>query len=171
MSMASARGFTLIEVVGATFAFSIAFLSGSAAFARLLQQETVSYHRTLGASAAMLLTDWHVDKGAGGFLGHTTGVNDPLRTITLGPNIVFKGGDPDAADTYCLFNQSADSVDLKLYGQLLVAVSAPGAREADSHIAWRQLTFYYASTTAVTGAKPCTLESVGRYLVPDDIQP
>jgi prepilin-type N-terminal cleavage/methylation domain-containing protein len=47
------RGFTLIEVIGAVAAFTIAFLAGSAAFARLLQQQNTTYHRTLAASAVV----------------------------------------------------------------------------------------------------------------------
>ncbi len=47
------HGFTLIEVIGATAAFVIAFLAGTAAFTRLLHHEIANYHRAQAGIAAI----------------------------------------------------------------------------------------------------------------------
>lgn len=158
-------------------AFTIAFLAGSAAFARLLQQQTVNYHRSLGSAAAMLLTDWHVDANdADSFLDNVsnTGV-DPLKPLqrlaSVGSKVRFRGADYHASDETCVFNPSADGIDLKLYGSLIVTISATSNREADSHLTWRQMTLWYGSASGVQANKPTSLEYVGRYLVPDTWAP
>jgi hypothetical protein len=171
------RAFTLIEVVGAMAAFTIAFLAGSAAFARLLQQQTVNYHRSLGSAAAMLLTDWHVDANdADSFLDNTSdlAVNPSrplLRLGAVGTKVRFRGADYHSSDAVCVFNPSADNVDLKIYGSLIVTVSVASSREADSHLTWRQVTLWYGSAAGVQANKPTSLEYVGRYLVPDTHTP
>jgi hypothetical protein len=158
-------------------AFTIAFLAGSAAFARLLQQQTVNYHRSLGSAAAMLLTDWHVDANdADSFLDNVSNTAaDPskplLRLASVGGKVRFRGADYHASDEVCVFNPSADSVDLKIYGSLIVTISAASNREADSHLTWRQMTMWYGSAAGVRGNKPTSLEYVGRYLVPDTWAP
>lgn len=47
------NGFTLIEVIGASAAFIIAFLAGTAAFTKLLHYEMANYHRVLAGIAAV----------------------------------------------------------------------------------------------------------------------
>lgn len=171
MSTASARGFTLIEVIGAVFAFVIAFLAGSATFARLLQQQNLNYQRTLAASAAMLLVDWHADHAAGDFEQNTVSAADaPLRAVSPAGAVDFRGGDRQASDALYAFRATAGtagSVDLSLYGSLVVALSQPSPQESDAHLVWRQLSFYYGSLKAVEGPGRASLDFVGRYLVPD----
>jgi len=185
--VASRRAFTLVEVIGALAAFTIAFLSGSAAFARLLQQQTVNYHRSLGAAAAMLLTDWHADANdTDDFLTNTayepadpiaTPPARPLQRLS-GPGLAqFKGGDwQPATDRICVFLDRVQDgpdpvIDLKLYRGLIVTVSPPGTGESDSRIRWRQLTFWYGDRAAVRDGKQVSLDFVGRYLVPDTWSP
>jgi len=171
------QAFTLIEVVGAMAAFTVAFLAGSAAFARLLQQQTVNYHRSLGSAAAMLLTDWHVDASNGSsFLDNTsnTAVDSTkplLRLGTVGAKVRFREADYHPGDAVCVFNPSANNVDLKIYGSLIVTMSVPSRQEADSRLTWRQVTMWYGSATGVQANQPASLEYVGRYLVPDNHTP
>lgn len=185
-SCRSSHAFTLVEVVGALAAFTIAFLAGSAAFARLLQQQTVNYHRSLGAAAAMLLTDWHCDAGDGDdFLANTAYApadvvgSPPIRPLQrlAGPGQArFRGSDWSAGDSVCVFLDQAkdgpdEALDLRLYRGLIVTVSRPGQPEADSRMRWRQLTFWYGDRQAVRDGKRVSLEYVGRYLVPDQWGP
>ena len=170
------RGFTLVEVIGAVTAFTIAFLAGSAAFARLLQQQTVNYHRSLGSAAAMLLTDWHVDANNGNDLvtNIADGTPDPVvtskplyRLPSIGGQVRFKNADYVAGDDVCVFHAAASGHDLRLYGSLVVTISPPSAREADSLLTWRQMTMWYGSVEGVLNNRSTSLEFVGRYLVPD----
>ena len=167
----SKRGFTLIEVVGACAAFTIAFLAGSAAFARLLQQQTVNYHRTLASAAAMLLADWHVDAGSGAFLGNTSPL---LDAITPGPQVKFKGADYITGDSMYVFKPTVSLTSV--YASLIITVSPQSAQEtpnvpgeADEKMTWRQLTFWYGSPNKVQASGPCSVEYIGRYLVPDEV--
>ncbi len=164
------RGFTLIEVIGAVAAFTIAFLAGSAAFARLLQQQTTTYHRTLAASAAMLLTDWHVDKncpGTGDFLTSTTDILDPAGSVS---NVEFKGEDYSSGDAVRVFKTSVAGIDdkaLATYRSLIVTVSPAATPEADSTMEWRQVTFWQGRADNVLVNKPTTLHFLARFLIPD----
>jgi prepilin-type N-terminal cleavage/methylation domain-containing protein len=173
------RGFTLIEVIGAVAAFTIAFLAGSAAFARLLQQQTTTYHRTLAASAAMLLTDWHVDKnspGTDGFLVSTTDILDAPGTDTLfdNRNLQFSNEDGSStaadADVVRVFKPSVSGFDdraLATFRSLVITVSPPSATEADSTMTWRQVTFWQGHAENVLLKKPTTLHFLARFLIPD----
>lgn len=49
------KGFTLVEIVAALGAFSIAFLSGFAAIGALMIRQDINYRSTVAASAAMIL--------------------------------------------------------------------------------------------------------------------
>jgi len=52
--MRSKNGFTLIEVIGAMAAFTIAFLAGVAAFTKLYQTSVINYQRTLAGIGAIM---------------------------------------------------------------------------------------------------------------------
>lgn len=164
------RGFTLIEVIGAVAAFTIAFLAGSAAFARLLQQQNTTYHRTLAASAAMLLTDWHVDKnspGAGDFIASTTDILDPVGSVS---NVQFKGEDYAVGDAVRVFKPTVTGIDdqaLATYRSLIITVSPASSPEADSTMEWRQVTFWQGHADNVLANKPTTLHFLARFLIPD----
>lgn len=165
----SRRGFTLIEVIGAVAAFVIAFLAGSAAFARLLQQQSTSYHRTLAASAAMLLVDRHVDAitpGSGDFAAKNA---DILDTISPVSNLQFQGDDYKAGDDVYMFKTAAGGYtadELKSYRPLVLTVSADDAPETDSAIRWRQLSVWQGNPELVAANKPATLHFLTRFLIP-----
>ena len=55
MSNLRLRAFTLVEVVAALGAFSIAFLAGFAAIGSLMIRQDINYRATVAGSAAMLL--------------------------------------------------------------------------------------------------------------------
>lgn len=177
----AAHGFTMIEVIGAVAAFVIAFLAGSAAFARLLQQQSTTYHRTLSAAAAMLLTDWHVDQACPGPNGFVDDVVDTSPTaidltkvlikVTATSNLEFRGDDYAAGDTVCVFKTAnvgniADKA-LLTYRPLIVTVSPASSPETDSGMRWCQLSFWHGQAENVLANKPTTMLFLTRFLVPD----
>lgn len=169
------RAFTLIEVIGATAAFIIAFLAGSAAFARLMQQQATTYNRTLAAAAAMLLTDWHADKNTPGhadFLASTTDILDDPGSVD---KVEFRGDDYSTGDAVRVFKSGSvpDVADeaLKTYGSLVITVSDAAADETEGslQIRWRQVSFWMGSVDAVRANSPTTVHFLSRYLIPDRI--
>jgi len=85
------HGFTLIEVIGATAAFVIAFLAGTAAFTRLLQHEMANYHRGLAGIAAIR---WSKGQAMGSDLSTSLyQKDDPLHVGDLN-YVAYYYGDP-----------------------------------------------------------------------------
>lgn len=179
-------GFTLIEVVGAVAAFTIAFLAGSAAFARLLQQQNTSYQRTLAASAAMLVADWNVDKrvkGAGaGFLNNTADLLEPpggtpaTETLKDNTHLHFQGDDAGKDDTIRVFRKAVlgyENKELETYQSLVLTVSPVSLDESSAPggialIRWRQVTFWQGRAEDVRVPRAATMHYLARYLIPDD---
>jgi prepilin-type N-terminal cleavage/methylation domain-containing protein len=58
----SNKGFTLIEVLAAVGAFTIAFLAGFAAIGTFMLKQDMNYQRTVAAGAAAFLSEWHANK-------------------------------------------------------------------------------------------------------------
>lgn len=57
----SRRGFTLVEVLAAVGAFTIAFLAGFAAIGTFMLRQDHNFQRTQAAAAAMFLSEWHAN--------------------------------------------------------------------------------------------------------------
>jgi prepilin-type N-terminal cleavage/methylation domain-containing protein len=198
-------GFTLVEVLAAVTIFIIAFLSGTACISQLLVNETMQYQRTMAGTAAMLLADYHVRhalaEGAApaDLIGNTASIGAGLPTPLLTEqfsseptpwdNLVFSDGDFAPGDRVFAFvpgpvtdSLSSAALDLSEYQCLLLTVS-PSVVEADSHLAFRQVSFWYlpsnvlaavaptSGAPAYTTAHPASAVFLGRYLLPDRYQP
>lgn len=128
------------------------------------------------------------------------GTNDCL--LTKVPNshvadIVWKGSDfswnssnkPEASDEFYVFNRTpsimpvgTEQIDLAHprssvceYDALLLCVSPPSARESDSKLTFRQITFWHGPPSIVQGLRSGhemnTLVLVGRYVIADTFAP
>lgn len=182
----AARGFTLIEVLGATFAFLIVFLAGTPAFTRLMVHQTESYHKTVSAVAATFLADRYIRAKERSDSAVTwTGGAGVLDISNVTPAaLAFGHGDEVAAtDLVATFKPSiadtefgsdaatATDLDLGGFAGLVVTISARSA--ADEGIAFRQLSFWHGDprdVSAIAGGAPGhrpRLDFVGRFLVPD----
>lgn len=211
------RGFTLIEVLASITAFTIVFLAGFGGIGKLLLTQDQNYARTLAASAAMLIADWHhhaqvaatdftkslVDTGTGVVSSSSTDTTHLLAQIPAGNlgSIKWHGYDftwtgdnkPDTSkDQFYVFNATpslstpAISLDLNNdhtknpftdyeYEMLLVCVSPASSKEGDSHVTFRQLSFWYGPPNILkdlrTASQTITLELVGRFLIADTYAP
>lgn len=106
------RAFTLIEVLAAVGAFTIAFLAGFAAIGTFMLRQDMNYQRTQAAAAAQFLAEWHTNKviaAAGpprpefcspsGTASGATLADSPLilawaeNLTNVRDNLKFKGGD------------------------------------------------------------------------------
>ena len=116
-------GFTLIEVVTALGVFTIAFLSGFAAIAVLMQQMQLSYRNTVAASAATLvLSKFDAARSTNPFLDR----------ITTMPGLRFYGGPVDVptetdvnggtSQAYIFKDGTVHDLDLRVYNRDLVVV-------------------------------------------------
>lgn len=220
---ASKRGFTLVEVLASIAAFTIVFLAGFGGIGKLLLTQDQNYARTLAASAAMLIADWHhrmqmdgtfavsnlaksITDASGGTVASDS--SHLLFTVPVAnvANVKWRGYDynwtaantPDTGagkDTFYLFNSNptlsltapATPITLNLandpankftayeYSMLLVSISPPSAKEADSKLTFRQISFWYGPPQILndmrTSAPNITLELVGRFVIADTYAP
>lgn len=116
-------GFTLIEVITALGVFTIAFLSGFAAIAVMMQQMQLVYRNTVAASAAMVvLPKFDAARALNPFL-------EPLK---INPGLRFYGGPVDAptesevnagaAQAFIFKDGTVQNLDLRVYNRDLVVV-------------------------------------------------
>jgi prepilin-type N-terminal cleavage/methylation domain-containing protein len=202
MSRAS-NGFTLVEILASVSIFVIVFLSSTACIAHLLLDQNLSYQRTVAGTAAMILTNWHVERSIAesspklGFIANTTTGPGQILTEKFSTqavpwsNIVFNTGDfigtpgPSADRVFSFSGTTVTdgvngaSIDLSEYQNLVVTVSPPSGREADSKMSFCQVSLWYlpannladAISNAYTPADPTHAQFLGRYLVPDTYIP
>jgi prepilin-type N-terminal cleavage/methylation domain-containing protein len=104
MSAPARNGFTLIEVMAAVGAFTIAFLTGFAAIGTFMIKQDLNYQRTVAASAAMFLAKWHSDK----VLAGTGGTRPVLVNATVANSTA--SGPATSHPLKMLFPQSASQL-------------------------------------------------------------
>lgn len=95
------HGFTLIEVIGATAAFVIAFLAGTAAFTRLLHHEMANYHRALAGELAIR---WGKDAALGAPATAIDESTNPVLFAGLGDRLFITQDTefPSNGTNYCI---------------------------------------------------------------------
>lgn len=195
----SKSGFTLIEVLAAVGAFTIAFLAGFATIGTFMIRQDMNYQRTQAAAAAQFLTEWHTNKvitaAAGSrpdFIGSASGAaaSYPLQmpwskaSNEVKTYVTYKGGDM-AKGTDELFIFSDDCTlgakTLKNHGfgmrHLIVTVSPPiseaqSGTETFGAITFRQISFWYGSKSdilALSASAKTTIEFLGRYMIAEPI--
>lgn len=104
-------GFTLVEVVAAMGAFTVAFLAGFAAIGTFMIRQDMNYQRTVASAAVMLIADRHAHHSAQlSATSAAAATQSSLREICIGSSathaylqyvtptmskVRFKGGDMD----------------------------------------------------------------------------
>lgn len=188
-------GFTLVEVIAAVGAFTIAFLAGFAAIGTFMIRQDMNYQRTLAASAAMFLAEWHTNKVISSaaprpdLIGTASGsalvIAWPKGSANLS-NITFKGGDKNemnsSTDHLFVFNQTSitdatgNTIDSSAFAygmrDLIVSMPAAASTEASNLPPVRQVSFWFGSRAdvlAASASSKTTVEFLGRYLIADPI--
>jgi type II secretory pathway pseudopilin PulG len=182
--------FTLIEVLAAVGAFTIAFLAGFAAIGTFMIKQDAAYQRTIAATAAMLLADQHLRytgsltaaQAALPASGSMTqraiaGANPLLVAASPTATITKRGGDFVTGDKYFVFaagtitdpTLNSAQFDLSEYQALVITTSATVADTAGVY--QTQANFWYGSRDDILSNKATTIEFLGRYLLPDMMVP
>jgi type II secretory pathway pseudopilin PulG len=193
MPMPSSRGgFTLIEILCAMGAFILVFLTGSGGLMRLMMTQTNNQQRTVAASAALLLADWHTSKyisAPASFLTNISDVVDPTPTGTVagmtnnwGATLSdkkkhWRGELPDGSEKVYTFKTSAAAgpyalADLAAYQQIIVTVSDKpidvSTAEPTTGMKFHVVTFWYGDKTSAMTNISDRFEHLGSYLMPDE---
>jgi hypothetical protein len=165
----------MIEVMGSIALFSLVFLAGTGYLAQLLMIQGMNQQRTFAGTAAMLITDWHVDRAVAiapstrDLVATTTAAGDDLLVEQFSPrpapwdNVTFSGGEitrsgPDADRMFTFAGatvadaRTGANLDLARYRDLLVTISPPSAPEADAKLSFRQVAFWYLPPGALARA-------------------
>jgi hypothetical protein len=177
------NGFTLIEIIGSVSAFTIAFLAGTSAFAILYKHQMVSTQRSISASAAMLIMDWHARKEVSdlgsGLIANTADLlwKIPGRENVLSNECVrFVGGDADDDDVVFVFRSTSvpDLTDqqIKIYGNMIITVSKRSSAEIASPdgnrvVFWREMTMWSGSVQRFLNNEHSNVHFLSRYLLPE----
>lgn len=175
----SRSGFTLIEILCAMGAFILVFLTGSGGLMRLMMTQTINQQRTVAASAAMLLADWHTTKSvaASGVNDFETDIDGTIAdviggtgTVSTLTNVKWRGTKPDSTEKVYTFKTSAAAgpyalADLNAYQQLIFTVST-SAGDASS-MNFQVVSFWYGDPLSATTNTSDTFEFLGSYLMPD----
>lgn len=172
------RAFTLVEIVAALGAFSIAFLAGFAAIGALMIRQDINYRSTVAASAAMLFlregktkaydpTDVNFEvkfmSVAGGYAipDNTLFRGYPVSLPALTPGTTYPGVDSKKIYTFknglVDINGATDSagkfVDLSEYRAVLWTKVA----------SVNKLIFWYGAPEEIEAGRATTLDFLGVY--------
>lgn len=181
-------GFTLVEVLAAIGLFSLMFLAAAGAVGSLASEQSLTYQRAVSGAAMLLLADWHTTRAVQqtpqqDFLTNAASASPsttvPLRLLTTPPALRFVGGEHDPGDALLVFNPgtvtdaAADGAQLSLdaYRRLVLTLSAPSLKEADSGTIFRQLSFWQGSRDEVLAGKAGTVRFLARFLIADRCEP
>lgn len=173
-------GFTLIEVLAAVGAFTIAFLAGFAAIGTFMIKQDMNYQHTVAASTAMLLAEYHINqnnKAAGLGSDLPTNLTPLLDAVPAGnkPYITPKGGGISTWTGQNLYVfktavvndglPTATSLDLTTnsptgydFTNLTISIPATattatgGTSDIDHKIPWRKISLWYGSPSDVVAA-------------------
>lgn len=181
-------GFTLVEVLAAIGLFSLMFLAAAGAVGSLAAEQSLNYQRAVSGAAMLLLADWHATRAVQqtpqlDFLTNASSsvpsTTMPLRLVAIPPALRFVGGEHDPGDAVLVFNPAtitdtaADGAQLSLdaYRRLVLTLSSPSIKEADSGTIFRQLSFWQGSRDDVLAGKAGTVRFLARFLIADRCQP
>jgi type II secretory pathway pseudopilin PulG len=189
----SRSGFTLIEILCAMGAFILVFLTGSGGLMRLMMTQTTNQQRTVAASAALLLADWHAAKSvavAPAASNFETNVLDFATHNVTYPTVssltsmwpasdtdkkkFWRGPLPHGTENIYTFMTStallgapyAATLDLAAYQQIIFTITTPSTADATG-MKFHVVTFWYGDPVSTTTNIADRFEFLGSYLMPD----
>jgi prepilin-type N-terminal cleavage/methylation domain-containing protein len=145
-------GFTLVEIVAALGAFSIAFLAGFAAIGALMIRQDINYRATVAGSAAMMFLKKNDTKGYDAVY-----VGNYMNSYAIPTGTKFRGYPvADAAPSGNLFTfktGTVNGVELAEYRAVLMTVGGG------------KLSFWYGAPEEIeaTPSRATTLDFLGGY--------
>ena len=174
-------GFTLIEILAAMGAFILVFLAGSAGLMRLMQTQTLNQQRTVAASAAMLLADWHASKSPHSeddAINDIYGAGNLLQTVCVPaamPAVKWRGATV-GMQMVSYFNPSVVgppySLDLTAYKNIIVTVPFSSQLEVATGMYFQKVNFWYGDQASLFPANvPDTFYFLGSYHIPSQYIP
>jgi len=187
----SRAGFTLIEILASMGAFILVFLTGSAGLMRLMQTQTINQQRTVAASAALLLTDWHATKSPlseNQFLNDITGAPTPIATMVGVPSWPGSSNTPNSikwkglrldliapSGLLLYFMPTATSptgevLDLTAYKDILFSVSDQKT-DWSSGMTFHAVSFWQGDPASTLPTSVDTFYYLGTYIIPNQSVP